>query len=54
MAQHSEAYRVLLNLDENSFFSKHLYEFLIKVLLPLLEAFNDNKKYPSMTIRNAH
>jgi len=25
MAQHSEAYRVLLNLDENSFFSKHLY-----------------------------
>jgi AcrR family transcriptional regulator len=37
MAQHSEAYRVLLNLDENSFFSKHLYEFLIKVLLPLLE-----------------
>jgi len=26
MAQHSEAYRVLLNLDENSFFSKHLYD----------------------------
>jgi hypothetical protein len=34
-------YRVFIperiSIDENSFFSKHLYEFLIKVLLPLLE-----------------
>ena len=37
MAQHSEVYRVLLNTEEESFFSKHFYEFLIEVLLPLIE-----------------
>lgn len=37
MAQNSEAYRVLLNTNEESFFSKHFFEFLVGVLHPLIE-----------------
>ena len=45
MAQHSEVYRVLLNTDEKFFFSKHFYEFLIEVLLPLIkEQLQENRQ----------
>lgn len=37
MAQHSEEYRVLLNTDEESFFSKRFYKLLIEVLAPLIK-----------------
>ena len=46
MAQHADAYRVLLSTDGNTFFSETLQEYLVTVFTPLVEDMRQNAAAP--------